>query len=886
MVLPLSPKRRAIIILVIYALLFPLGGYLAVRFMGNTKVVYDPPSGSIVYAAEMWVAKLFTTQVQQKPLMMLVTSSPPGRSLLLGDAAALFRNYSLALAAHCHGLWAAQTRTVEAYWTIPNVPALRDRLVGGTNNDSSLVVVDVSPEGNLIDVANEIGDWSQQWLASVASGANASATTLTVSFTSEAHIYLDLQNGMLSDLLRIDSITVPFAGLALCVCLRSARMVLLVAVSMPVAICLSLAAMFPLSCVMSMSSFAPEMAASVIVALSIDYSLFIGSRFREQAALHAVLHASSVESDENDEARAYRREAAQWQAVKATTTLCATNILVSGLTIAAALGGLATVDVSFMQSIGLAYCIAAVCSVFVSLTLLPSLLLVFYSFFDQPDEFAAVRLFYLQRVRPAVSLITSRLCCCCSRARGGRRQQLGTGTNGAVSVGASPLLLGADVSGTTACPPPLPVATSYGTDGVDEARCVTLDGHQAMERARQYASRWFRIGRWCFRNPLKVILVVLMAGVPFFYFAVHLKVDFNVFAQVPRDSPHAATLATITRLLGSGGSTPFYVTIVTNATGGLMSNEVFALVNQLTDSFFARAGQARSSTLSFALPDGIPITASIAEALYQDPELPYADLFNRTVSSNRRAGLVLLYPPVDPWGASAARYLDAVATAIADFDTRGLFQIGLCGSSSTSWAIMREVIALFPTQVGVTFGVIFVFIGAVFRSVFIPFRMIFTVLYTIGGAFGVGVLFLQYDWSHVFWHALTGVRAYAFLVPVFCFSLLCALALDYDTLLLTRIVEFKRLGFDDEAAVSKAVWKTGRVISFAGIIMAISFGSMCFSIVPMLNMFGITAVAAVMLDTFVVRTFFVPALLSVAPRVTWWPRRFANDLDVDNMKES
>mmetsp|Transcript_51514 Transcript_51514/g.59156 ORF Transcript_51514/g.59156 Transcript_51514/m.59156 type:complete len:189 (+) Transcript_51514:1-567(+) len=144
----------------------------------------------------------------------------------------------------------------------------------------------------------------------------------------------------------------------------------------------------------------------------------------------------------------------------------------------------------------------------------------------------------------------------------------------------------------------------------------------------------------------------------------------------------------------------------------------------------------------------------------------------------------------------------------------------------------------------------------------------------------------QYQWLDKAWSALDGVTAYTWTVPIFSFSLLSALALDYDVFLLTRILEFKEMGYSDEAAISKAVWKTGRIISFAGVIMFIAFGSLVFSNTTMLNQFGAIAALAVFVDTFMIRPFFAPALMSIFPRYAWWPRKFKHNLErsVDDMR--
>ena len=58
------------------------------------------------------------------------------------------------------------------------------------------------------------------------------------------------------------------------------------------------------------------------------------------------------------------------------------------------------------------------------------------------------------------------------------------------------------------------------------------------------------------------------------------------------------------------------------------------------------------------------------------------------------------------------------------------------------------------------------------------------------------------------------------------FSILVGLALDYDIFLMSRVVEFRRMGWSDPAAICLAIEKTGGIITAAGLIMSISFAGL------------------------------------------------------------
>lgn len=61
------------------------------------------------------------------------------------------------------------------------------------------------------------------------------------------------------------------------------------------------------------------------------------------------------------------------------------------------------------------------------------------------------------------------------------------------------------------------------------------------------------------------------------------------------------------------------------------------------------------------------------------------------------------------------------------------------------------------------------------------------------------------------------------------FPVVVGLGLDYDTFLLTRIMEYRMSGLSDRQSVLKGTVKTGGIITAAGIIMAIAFSGLLFS---------------------------------------------------------
>ena len=97
-----------------------------------------------------------------------------------------------------------------------------------------------------------------------------------------------------------------------------------------------------------------------------------------------------------------------------------------------------------------------------------------------------------------------------------------------------------------------------------------------------------------------------------------------------------------------------------------------------------------------------------------------------------------------------------------------------------------------------------------------------------------------------------------------------ALSTDYGVFLLTRIKEAFDAGRDSDEAVAVGVQGTGRIVTAAAVLLAVALGAFATSQVVFLKEIGLGAVAAVLLDAFLVRALLVPALMGLLGRWNWW----------------
>ncbi|MFD9725169.1 MMPL family transporter [Streptomyces sp. NPDC059072] len=167
--------------------------------------------------------------------------------------------------------------------------------------------------------------------------------------------------------------------------------------------------------------------------------------------------------------------------------------------------------------------------------------------------------------------------------------------------------------------------------------------------------------------------------------------------------------------------------------------------------------------------------------------------------------------------------------------------------------------------VPVVLGIILLILVALLRSVVVPVLLVATVALNFLATLGVSAL--------VFEHLL-GFSGTDASVPLYGFVFLVALGVDYNIFLMSRVRE-ESLALGTRRGVLRGLITTGGVITSAGVVLAATFAALM--VIPLAFLVQIAFIVAfgVLLDTLVVRSLLVPALvIDIGPRA-WWPSALA-----------
>ena len=163
-----------------------------------------------------------------------------------------------------------------------------------------------------------------------------------------------------------------------------------------------------------------------------------------------------------------------------------------------------------------------------------------------------------------------------------------------------------------------------------------------------------------------------------------------------------------------------------------------------------------------------------------------------------------------------------------------------------------------------TFIVLFLFTGSVVQ----PIRALVLNAVTLAATAGLMVWIFQEGHLSGPLHFTAQPLDTSMLVLLFCIAF--GLSMDYEVIVLSRIKELHDQGRDNRTAVTDGLTRSGRIVTTAAALIAVTFFANGTATVSFLQLFGIGAGFAVLIDATLVRAVLVPACQRLLGRAAWY----------------
>jgi len=862
------------LILGVWFVFWPLGAVCMPKFIDNTDSTFEAPSGSPADIAEDTYHEQYNITEDTQPEILILmerTDFSEGEDVNLVDPGSEIFNVSRAftddLVVYVQTLideinedektdeYFASVGSYynDLYALIPHYGAL----TYATEDKQTLYVgiANGMPDGNREDFNEDIRDWCED-NAPDQIKVQATGTTL---FT------IDTRSGTVSDMEMMDTIVLPLSLATLGYIVGNVALILVPIITIITSILVSGTFMYPVAVAMQVTQFTPSIMMSLTIAMSIDYSLFLLTRLTENLAFGADLEP----------------------AVENMLEHAGHTIIASGSTLICCFLGFLFFPLDLLKTVGIGASVAIASCLVVNLSLLPALMFVTGDRFLKPSERMAKL-------------------CCNEPGNPGRYRMRSTPVpeEAAAVVESETAAENAKATISEAATEPAlsetqdlaePLLANTKNELVkkeeeDLLRAVEADTEEDIEDMRQ--SVWYRSGSYLLspKGPY-VLLGLLMVMAPFCYYWVETgnSLSFDLFLPKSCDSRDAyddfgedfglGTLSTY-KLIFDGSAENIQVESET-------CFEVMDIVIQsLSDPDAFPASPSLMNFNGIYSLNGTQISYeeymdAAACGTYtscdNEEQRTIATVGQRQNSPYNTSTYSSVVLDVDAYSADGTEWLSDARELIDDLEKEGKLQgysVVLQAGASVMYDAVDDVYDSFPLMIGITLVVVFLLVAFFFNSFMAPLRSVFTIGVTLMFCYGLSVLVYQYAWlDWLSWDSVEDSGEIAWMPPLMAFSIIVGLGLDYDIFLASRVLEFRMMGYDENSAVLKGLYKTGGIITAAGTIMAIAFGGLIFASELLLNQFGFYIFVAVIMDTFVVRTIMVPILMGLSGKYTWWPAK-------------
>ncbi|MFG1449446.1 MAG: MMPL family transporter [Thermoplasmataceae archaeon] len=355
---------------------------------------------------------------------------------------------------------------------------------------------------------------------------------------------------------------------------------------------------------------------------------------------------------------------------------------------------------------------------------------------------------------------------------------------------------------------------------------------RSMKRAEEgyyRSSPFYRAATFSKKRKYAVLAVILIVGVPSAYFFVHAPTTYNFNTGLPQNLDAVKGLNILEKEFGSNLLYPIEVVEKIGANGTNTTSSQNATLEHTSRYLLSMPGITK---VIGPYSNGTTYNSSVSAKPYiiQDGKYAY----------------FLAFSDYNPYSSSAEKLVG---------NLRANSSL-IIGGITSSVIDQKKQNSITYTELEILIiAVIFVILLASFRSPKYP-------IISISG------VFFSISWTTVILYFLSAYvlhEGLIYLIPIILFIILMALGNDYTVFITSRVREYSReLGFEE--GMPRGMASSGKVVTSLGLILAVSLGSLGLIKDGFLQQLGIAFLISLVIDTFIVRTFYFPAMLSILRR--------------------
>jgi RND superfamily putative drug exporter len=352
---------------------------------------------------------------------------------------------------------------------------------------------------------------------------------------------------------------------------------------------------------------------------------------------------------------------------------------------------------------------------------------------------------------------------------------------------------------------------------------------------------WHRIAEAVMRRPLRVAVVItallLLLGAPFLNVAFGTPDD----RVLPSDAESRQVSEQLRAAFDSNESDAFGIVVLDD----VREDEVAAFASAVSSL------------------DGVARVDAVTGNYAGGQQLAGPNPSTARFAEGGPGTWLSVVPDVEPMSEAGERLVKDIRAMDTPFD------VAVGGSAAQLVDSKASIFERLPLAGLIIAVSTFVLLFLLFGSIVVPLKAIVLNLLSLTATFGAMVwVFQEGNGSGLLDFTATGLLDTT--TPILMFCVAFGLSMDYEVFLLSRVKEEHDRTGDNTASVALGLERTGRIVTAAAALLAVTFLAMATSGITFIKLFGLGLALAVVMDATIIRATLVPAFMRLAGEANWW----------------
>ena len=428
---------------------------------------------------------------------------------------------------------------------------------------------------------------------------------------------------------------------------------------------------------------------------------------------------------------------------------------------------------------------------------------------------------------------------------------------------------------------------------------LTTRANKAIKNAQENKAENSIFNKWSnlvMKHPISFLFLGIIIILPVTFISLETNLGFDTVKNLPKGTESRDGFEILSEKFDLGSTNPYTVLIDTHTKNGVLNSSIIDATNKLAVWAMNYSTIMNGKEVGFASVSSVSVftngnltVMTLPQMLYimslpnfldtnktqpNDQKIGFMTNFNSTVNNvnsdlANSTLLIKITSNLDQGSSEAWGLVTKIRNEVDNlFKPLGI-DTYVFGFAASFYDTQQSMYGNTPIMLSIAVILIFVALMILFRSLLLPAKAIITISGSI--LFSLGTLVFMFQQGNLLW-LINGeqVDGITFFIPIFLFTIVLGLGMDYTIFIISRIREEYEKGTNPHDAVGIGLSKTAYVVTNAAIVMIATFIVFAYTPILFLKTVGVAMAVAIFVDASVSRMIILPSAMAIAGKWNWY----------------